>query len=451
MTWRPNLRLRLAVTSTVLTAVVLLVAVLFARSQIATVYTNAAAELARGDLASYITDIKLNPDETPDPASVGALVLVVSPSGDPVIDTLPHAVADSVLAKPDGDPDRDGGLHRIESTEAGDYLLVSQTVPTRAGTWKLWATRDVSARDSALANIDVTFTIGGIALLLILAVGSWFLAGAALRPVEWMRRRAENLGPDDLLPVPANDELGRLAITLNSMVSRVRSSAARERQMVSDAAHELRTPLAGLRSRLELARREVENPELVAAELKVAQRSLERLSHLATNLLELARIDEGGPSTSHLANGRQLEEATLDVIDSARLLTADRRIDIDHSIALDPSISVGMDPTSFSRIVENLLSNAINAIDEREGLITVDLRSEVGQVVLTVDDNGPGAPEDFLPQAFERFARPDDSRSVSGSGIGLALVEALARTADGSARVENLESGFRATVILATA
>lgn len=450
MRWRPNLRLRLAIASTVLTAVVLLAAVLFARGQIATVYTDAAAELAHSDLASFITDIKRNPNESPDPASVGALVLVLSPSGVPVINTLPHEVADSLQAKPDGDDIHDG-RHRIEGTQAGDYVVVSQTVKTAAGAWQLWAVRDVSARDSALARIDVTFTIGGIALLLVLAIGSWLLAGAALRPVEWMRRRAENLGPDDLLPVPANDELGRLATTLNSMVSRVRTSANRERQMVSDAAHELRTPLAGLRSRLELARREIDDPARVAAELDIAQRSLERLSHLSTNLLELARIDEGGPTSTHLANGRQLEEATLDVIDSARLLSADRRIDIDHTIAIDPTLTVGIDATSFSRIVENLLSNALNSIDDQEGRITLELRSKVGEVVLTVDDDGPGAPEQFLPRAFERFARPDDSRSVSGSGIGLALVDALARSADGSARVENTESGFRATVILATA
>jgi len=397
MRWRPNLRLRLAIASTALTAVVLLTAVLFARGQIATVYTDAAAELAHSDLAPFITDITRNPNESPDPASVGALVLVLSPSGAPVINTLPHEVADSLQAQPDGDDIHDG-RHRIEGTGAGDYVVVSQTVKTAAGAWQLWAVRDVSARDSALASIDVTFTTGGIALLLILAIGSWFLAGAALRPVEWMRRRAENLGPDDLLPVPANDELGRLATTLNSMVSRVRTSANRERQMVSDAAHELRTPLAGLRSRLELARREIDDPARVAAELDIAQRSLERLSHLSTNLLELARIDEGGPTSTHLSNGRQLEEATLDVIDSARLLSADRRIDIEHTIAIDPTITVGIDATSFSRIVENLLSNALNSIDDQEGRITLELRSKVGEVVLTVDDDGPGAPEHILPR-----------------------------------------------------
>ncbi len=220
--------------------------------------------------------------------------------------------------------------------------------------------------------------------------------------------------------------------------------------MVSDAAHELRTPLAGLRSRLELAQREIGDGERAGVELELAQRSLERLSHLATNLLELARIDEGGPLAAHIANGRQLELAALDVVDSARIASAERAIDIDHAIELDPEARVGLDPTSFSRIVENLISNAINAVD-RDGLISLDLRSEVGRVILTVEDDGPGAPADFLPRAFERFARPDDARSVSGSGIGLALVDALVRSADGSAQVENIPGGFRATVILPTA
>ena len=448
MSWRPNLRLRLTIASTILTGVVLLLAVLFARNQISSVYTDAAAQLARSDLGPYVTDITKNPTETPDPPSLGVLALVVTPSGQRVVNTLPGDVADSIQGSAD-----DGAAHgenRITSGSAGDYVIASTTVKTTAGTWSLWTARDVSARDFALDQVDLAFSLGGGALLVVLAIGSWFLAGAALRPVESMRRRAENLGPDDTLPVSSDDELGRLATTLNSMVGRVRRSATRERQMVSDAAHELRTPLAGLRSRLELAQREIGDRERAGVELELAQRSLERLSHLATNLLELARIDEGGPLAEHIANGRQLELAALDVVDSARITSAERAIDIDHAIELDPDARVGLDPTSFSRIVENLISNAINAVD-RDGQITLDLRSEVGRVVLIVEDDGPGAPADFLPRAFERFARPDDARSVSGSGIGLALVDALVRSADGSAQVENIPGGFRATVILPTA
>lgn len=459
MSWHPNLRLRLAIASTVLTAIVLLLAVFFARQQIGTVYTNAAAELAQSDLAPYVTDITTNPGETPDRATAGVLVLLIAPGGARVVNTLPRDVSAEIQAPLDdlgasdssssGNTDHRNGGHRIASSGEADYVIVSRVLTTTSGTWRLWAARDVSARDTALDQVDATFTIGGIALLVILGVGSWFLAGAALRPVEAMRRRAENLGPDDLLPVSSDDELGRLATTLNSMVGRVRESALRERQMVSDAAHELRTPLAGLRSRLELAQREIDDRDKVAAELEIAQRSLERLSHLSTNLLELARIDEGGPTSVHSATGRQLEEAALDAIDSARLTTADRGIDIDHSIEIDPAAQFGLDATSFSRIVENLVSNSVNSIGD-DGRITVELRSEVGHVILTVEDDGPGAPESFLPRAFERFARPDDSRSVSGSGIGLALVEALVRHADGSANVENTETGFRATVVLPT-
>jgi two-component system OmpR family sensor kinase len=448
MSWRPNLRMRLTIASTILTGVVLLLAVLFARHQITSVYTDAAAQLAQSDLSPYVTDITKNPTETPDPPSLGVLALVIAPGGQRVVNTLPSDVADSIQGSAD-DGDHDGD-HRITSGSAGDYVIASTTVDTTAGTWSLWAARDVSARDSALDQVDVAFSVGGGALLVLLAVGSWFLAGAALRPVESMRRRAENLGPDDTLPVSSNDELGRLATTLNSMVGRVRRSATRERQMVSDAAHELRTPLAGLRSRLELAQREIDDPELASIELELAQRSLERLSHLATNLLELARIDEGGPLAAHIATGRELERAALDVVDTARITSAERAIDIDHTIELDPDARVSLDPTSFSRIVENLLSNAINAVD-RDGQITLELRSEVGRVVLVVQDDGPGAPADFLPRAFERFARPDDARTVSGSGIGLALVDALVRSADGSAQVENTAPGFRATVILPTA
>ncbi|TPW74197.1 sensor histidine kinase [Schumannella soli] len=434
--WR--IRTRLVVGTSIMAALLLTVALLVARAEITRLLHDSGVSLARSDLTSFATDLQRNPDEGPDAVANGLLIVIRAPDGTTVRDTAPHDVRQVIAATADGTD------FTLDDDEGRSYVIVSERVATSDGVWSMWAARDVSSSRSAVSGIDTVFLLTGAGLLVVVIGASWMLARGALRPVEELRRHAQALDAAELLPVADNDdELARLAATLNGFVQRVRASADRERQMVSDAAHELRTPLATLGAELELTRRRLDDPAGVEAGLAAATTSVDRLTGLATNLLELSRLDDGGAHDAS-ETGAEVLDDVLAAIDRARVRVADLDIEIDDEVKLDdPAARYRVEPLALSRVADNLLANAIRAV-ERTGRIVVTLDDHGDEILLRVDDDGPGAPEDFLPRAFERFARPDDARRRPGSGLGLALVRAVAVAAGGDARVQNLAPGFRA-------
>jgi signal transduction histidine kinase len=282
-------------------------------------------------------------------------------------------------------------------------------------------------------------------------LASWLLARAALRPVERLRRRAGELGDSvdaDLLPVDSSgDELAQLAATLNAFLQRIRLSVDREKQMVSDAAHELRTPLAALRTQLELAHDDFDDPDALRLEVVAAEASVARLSSLAGNLLELARLEQA-PDLGSIT-GATMAEELAEAVDRARLLAVSRNARIGFSSELPSDGRYPLDRATFGRLLDNLLSNAVAAIAHR-GSIQVELAATGDAASLTVRDDGPGVPESFLPRAFDRFSRPDDSRSSrsGGSGLGLALVKAIAVGTGGDVTMRNLNPGLEVQVTI---
>jgi signal transduction histidine kinase len=294
--------------------------------------------------------------------------------------------------------------------------------------------------------------VGGIILLLGFGAASWVLATIALRPVTRMRKQAEALGTtlDGELPVGgARDELAALATTLNELLARLRASSAREKQMISDAAHELRTPLASLTTQLELAHDDAGDADALALRLRGAEASAARLAALATNLLELNRLEthdrESATSTS-----AQLTTELMGAIDRARMLGLPRSVDVGLDVqGSGAEQRYRIDPHSFGRVLDNLLVNSVNAVSVG-GTIDVSLKHGAAGLDLTVTDDGPGMPPEFLAQAFERFSRPDAGRSTSsgGSGLGLALVQAIVVSAGGTVELRNGTPGFAVEVHL---
>ncbi|GAA2077086.1 HAMP domain-containing sensor histidine kinase [Pseudolysinimonas kribbensis] len=439
---RLRIRTRLVAGTAVVGVIVLAVALIVARVEISQLLHDSAVQLARTDLSSFAVDLQRNPGEPPDTVANGLLIVVKDPSGRVVRDTAPDDVRRALPAVA-SDSDFTFG-----DDEGRSYVVVGRLVQTSEGDWSLWAARDVSSSRSAVSGIDLVFVLMGIGLLVVLVLASWFLVRGALRPVEEMRRHAETLAGDELLPVGDNDdELARLASTLNDSVSRVRDAAWRERRMVSDAAHELRTPLAGLAAELELTRRHHDDPQQLDAGLVSAQRSAQRLGELATNLLELSRLDEA-EAPPETADASEITAEMLDAIDRARTLVADRRLRIDDDIVVaDPGARYEIGTMAISRVADNLLSNATRAVGAR-GTVVVRVKQDVDVLVIRVEDDGPGVPEDFLPVAFERFSRSDPARQREGSGLGLALVAAIAHAAGGAVRAENLGPGFAVEVRL---
>lgn len=296
--------------------------------------------------------------------------------------------------------------------------------------------------------IDMMATAGPVAIL-VTAAAAWLFAGAALRPVEMMRRDAAAVSasePARRLPVPRSSaELARLATTLNSMLDRLQEAIERERQFVDTASHELRTPLATLRAEVELAlarRREV--PELEAS-LRSALEDINHLQRLAEDLLVLAR-SRGGQIPIRRVETRldALVGKCLQVV-NVQSHAAGVTIDVDRSDA-----TVELDPDRVHQALRNILENAVRH-SPRGGIVRLSAARANGTVRFVVADSGPGFPSDLLASAFDPFTRGRRQDSGShGTGLGLAIVRAVAQAHGGSATIENTPTGARVTLELQT-
>jgi two-component system, OmpR family, sensor kinase len=278
-------------------------------------------------------------------------------------------------------------------------------------------------RDEALAGLLAAFLVGGPIALALSTLLGYLLAGALLRSVENMRRRAAEISTETTgqrLPLPhARDEIFRLGSTLNEMLARLEAGIARERRFVADASHELRTPLALLRTELELARRRPRPPGELRAALDSAAEEVDRLTRLAEDLLVLARVDEGQLPLRH---------EPIQVKDL--LETVAGRFSEKIEVGATDGDSVVGDRLRLEQALGNLLDNA-----RRHGAGTIRLEAELkeGRVELRVSDQGPGIPSELLPHAFDRFTRGDEARERGGTGLGLAIVAAVAKAHGGRA------------------
>ncbi len=292
---------------------------------------------------------------------------------------------------------------------------------------------------------------GAPPLFLLLATATWLVTGAALRPIEELRRGAQDITGTAIarggtLPVPvARDEVHSLAVTLNDMLARLEAAQQRQRALVSDAAHELRSPIASIRAQLEVA---IDHPE--AAEWQqtaggVLADTL-RLARLAEDLLALARLDE---QAARPRRGRPVDVAALAEEVCARYPEA--RVIVTAPTS-GPSMVLG-DPGGLDRMLVNLVDNAVRYARSR---VSVTAAADGPWVLLSVCDDGPGIPDEDAERVFDRFTRLDDARSRDpatddGSGLGLAIVRATATAHGGTARLEDADPGLRAMIRLPAA
>jgi signal transduction histidine kinase len=261
-------------------------------------------------------------------------------------------------------------------------------------------------------------------LLAVLAVISWWLIGRTLGPVEGLRAGAARIsgtGRDERLPVPDTaDEVHALAVTLNDMLDRLATSRERQRTFVADAAHELRSPLASMRTQLEVAQRLGEGGELADDLLADVQ----RLSRMVEDLLLLARA-----GADHQAPSRRESFDAQSLLGEVAGRYAAARVPV--HVATGAAVFVSADREELRRVLSNLVDNAV-----RHAGTEVVLAAEVreGQGLLTVTDDGPGIPLPDRQRVFDRFTRLDDARSrdAGGSGLGLAIVRELLRRSGGT-------------------
>lgn len=347
-------------------------------------------------------------------------------SADGLVGASPEARA--VDLRPADWPETAGDPVTTESVGLGELrVLVLETV-VRDDDRVLVAATPTAPNTATLASVRLRL-VGWSALgLAVAAVAAHLLAGAALRPVEQMRRRAAEITaahPERRLPLPpANDEIRRLGETLNASLDELEAAGARRRLFLAHASHELRTPLTRLRARLELARA----PTVGRAELEEtvheAAIDTEELIVLADALLDLSAI-ESGPEAR--------PRTTM-----ATVLRAVNPTDEIHLAVRGDAETVTV-PLETERAVRNLLANAA-----LHGRPPIDLEVEVGSdtVVLTVWDRGAGMTAEVEATAFEAFTRAPNARDRPGSGLGLAIVAAVARRADGTVSVVRDEARF---------
>jgi heavy metal sensor kinase len=287
-----------------------------------------------------------------------------------------------------------------------------------------------------LASFREELLIAGPVALLLASIAGYLLAGLSLRQVESMRRRAAAISadtPGERLPVPpTGDELERLGNTLNEMLERLESALAREREFVADAGHELRTPLALLRTELELALRYGQTREELREAVRASSQEVERLGQLADDLLLIARSDRGKLALNY---------ETLDLADVAG--TVVRRFEW-RADAARRSLSAKVEPGTKVRgdrlRLEQALSNLVdNAFRHGEGAVRLEAVRSNGDIELHVTDEGSGFPPRFLEHAFERFARAD--RHDGGSGLGLAIADVIATAHEGRVGAANGPNG----------
>ena len=283
--------------------------------------------------------------------------------------------------------------------------------------------------------------IGLPVMVAVVALTTWFAVGRALAPVEAIRCEVDAISAAQLhrrVPRPkADDEIGRLAATMNRMLERLESARNSQRRFVSDASHELRSPITTIRQHAEVA---LAHPERVtAAELaEVVLAEQQRMQRLVEDLLLLARVDEHVPLTRAAVD---LDDLAFEEGHRLRSATS-KRVDTSGVNA----VRVQGDADALRRMLRNVGENAVRHASSRVDVTLVERGEEV---VLTIDDDGPGIPATERARVLQRFVRLDDARSrdEGGSGLGFSIVDEVVRAHGGSMSIEQSPLGGARIVI----
>jgi len=447
--WWPALSIRARITAgSLLVATVLFsTAAFFFRLEVQSILTETNETMLRNDAESLLGQLATDPTEAIRSPSEGQLLAIVDPAGNVRKSSLPRSLDRQIDALTELGPDP-----QTVNTPAATYLVSATPVTSDAGDWLVIAARSQQAPTLLLDELTGVLSLGTLILTAGFGLASWLLTGAALRPVTRLREEAESLSTtasSAQLRVPAGrDEVSQLARTLNDFIARLRRGVDREKQIVSDASHELRTPLAVLQAQLELAHLNSGDAPALERDIRDASATAQRLSRLATNLLELSKLEsEQAPPETDWAG--LVGEITASV-DRARIVREGHELEVVYRIDDDDPVGrYGISSTNMGQLLDNLITNAIAAM-AGHGSVTVTLMRSGGGALLTVVDTGPGLPESFIPLAFDRFSRPDNSRSSSsgGSGLGLAIVHAIVERANGSVLLRNTGAGLAVEIRL---
>ena len=302
----------------------------------------------------------------------------------------------------------------------------AQSVRTPAGRRVVAVAADRGSHDEALRELLLQLVLAGVAVLAAASYAAYRTARGALGPVERYRRAAEAADPAQAvsLPVPAHreDELTRLGHTLNHLLARISAAHARQQAVLADAAHELRAPLTVMRTDLEWVRSHTDDPTEVEESLASLAQQVARLVELSDLLLDLEEV-RGATAPRSEDDVAAVAARVVDTF-ASRAAQEGRELVLVETGAT----RVRCDHRRLELAVGNLVANALT---HGRGRVTVSVSGDRDGVTVAVEDQGAGFPADFVDRAFDRFTRADASRSSPGSGLGLALVRAVADLHEG--------------------
>lgn len=292
----------------------------------------------------------------------------------------------------------------------------------------------VESDAETLSTVAVLLSVAVPLLLLLVAVTTWLVTGRALRPVTRIREEVDGITAERLhqrVAVPDSaDEIAALATTMNGMLDRLDASATAQRRFVSDASHELRSPLAVIRQHAELAQAHPATTSIDELAEVVSDEGL-RLQGIVESLLLLARLDEGAGSVHEPVD---LDDIALGEV---RRLRASG-VEVDGSGIRAARVSG--DPRLLGQLLRNLADNAAR---HARGRVAIGVEPADGHVFVTVEDDGAGVPVEERERVFERFVRLDEARSrdAGGSGLGLAIVRGIAAASGGTVTIDDSRGG----------
>lgn len=393
-----------------------------------------AAQIGSDDIAAAVPTINAS-------AGDGTLVQVVDGTGAVVISS-PSLEGEAAITTTTPAPGQSTKENlSISANDAETYRVVSVGVDSNVGPVTVVTAQSLSDVSSTYRIVASLLAVGSPFLLLAVGLATWFAVGRSLSAVDRMRLRVETIEATDLhqrVPVPkAEDEVARLAITMNEMLDRLDNSASTQRRFVADASHELRSPLASLRASLDVASRTAHPGSWDEASLVMSD-EVDRMTALVSQLLLLAKADEDALILRHV-------DVDLDdlVAGEARRLRSQTSLQVD--VDAPPTRILG-DPDRLAELLRNLTDNAAAYASSA---IRIALSNTDGTVVLSVDDDGPGIPEKDRGRVTERFVRLEEhrSRSHGGAGLGLAIVTEIARAHGGTLDVESGDLGGARVVV----
>ena len=331
-----------------------------------------------------------------------------------------------------------GAARTLDDLPVGDspFRTVAQKARSSGEPLTVYVGTSLEPVEDAVEDLLLGLALGAPALWAVVMLMTWVAVGRALRPVDQIRAEVASITERDLhrrIPDPGHrDEIGRLATTMNAMLDRLDDSSQRQRRFVADASHELRSPLAAIRSQIEVDLAHPDAADWQATEREVLEETL-RMQRLVEDLLALANLD---------ATARPVHHELLDLDDL--VLGEARRTRVRGRHVIDASgvgaVQVLGDQDTLQRAIRNVLDNAERHARSR---VVIELRETAGGARITIADDGPGVPPADRERIFERFARADDARSrpTGGAGLGLAIAREIVAAHGGTLRLVPSQTG----------